>query len=124
MMLHSTSTYRWSIPVIVARIEIRLILELLLQREVVELLAEGELAVNGSLRNAVVDYVEETLGANDFNEGLRKLRVGFGRSVVLRQVDSRELGPVKWLLGLGNVSVLVGLGYGDGHFDDVGGYWS
>lgn len=53
-----------SISIVVARVQIRNVLHLLLQRQLIESLTQGELTVHGLLRNAKVGDIEETLGAD------------------------------------------------------------
>ena len=71
-----------AVAIVVARIKVGLILELLLQRELVELLTKRELSIDSFLRDAKVGHVEEALGANRLNKGVGKLFVAFGCSIL------------------------------------------
>ena len=69
------------IAIIHSSVQIRHILQLLLQGELVERLAKGELPVDILLGDAKVGHVEETLGTDSLNELLSQLRSAFGRTI-------------------------------------------
>lgn len=58
------------VAIVVARVQVRLILLLLLERQVVEGLAEGELPVDFLLGDAKVGHVKEALGPNGLDQDL------------------------------------------------------
>jgi hypothetical protein len=72
-----------------AVLEVRGVLELLLQGELVELLAKGKLPVDPVLGNVKADDIEEAFGPECLDEDLRLLSESF-RGVDLGQVDCRD----------------------------------
>lgn len=70
-----------------------MILQLLLQREVVELAAEGELTIDFFLRNAKVLDVEETDVLGGVGELVDQLLFAAGL-FELAEVEGDEFGPV------------------------------
>lgn len=77
---------------------LRDILQLLLERRLnVELLADGELAIDAVLRYVEVRHIEETVLTNGLDERLRELFLAL-RGVVLAQIDGDEVCPVEIFL--------------------------
>lgn len=73
---------------------LRDILELLIQRGLVQLFADGELTVYTLLRDVEVLHVEEPILADRLNERLRKLLLALW-GVVQTQVDGDQVRPIK-----------------------------
>ena len=69
----------------------------LVQRRLVELLPDGELAVHALLGDVEALHVEEPILAHRADERLRELLPAFGR-LVLAEVNGDEVGPIKVFL--------------------------
>lgn len=76
---------------------LRHILELLLERYLVETLSEGELPVYTLLGDVEVLHVEEAILAHGLQKGLRKLLLALGRSEQT-EVEGDEICPVEAFL--------------------------
>lgn len=63
------------VAIVVARVKVGHVLELLLERQLVEALAQRKLPVDGVLGDAKVGHVKEALGADGLDEDLRQLGV-------------------------------------------------
>ena len=73
LIFHSPSQHpppSWSVPVILAVIQIRRIRLFLLQRKLVELLSDRELLINELLGDIESNDVEEPLGTEGVDEGV------------------------------------------------------
>lgn len=79
------------------------VLQLLLERSLVEFLAERELTVDALLRDVEVLHVEEAMFANSGDEGLRELLLAFWR-VEQSQVDGRKICPFELFLYVNQMS--------------------
>lgn len=79
------------------------VLQLLLERSLVEFLAERELTVDALLRDVEVLHVEEAMFADSGDEGLRELLFAFWR-VEQSQVDGRKICPFELLLYVNQMS--------------------
>ena len=75
----------------------RYVFQFLLEGEVIQLLADGELAVHALLRDIEVLDVEEAILARGLDESLRKLLLALGCGQE-REVESDEVRPVEVLL--------------------------
>ena len=75
----------------------RNVLQLLLERKVVELLPERELAVDALLADVEVLHVEEPILADGLDERLRELLLALGRREEA-EVESEQRRPVEVLL--------------------------
>ena len=76
---------------------LRHILQLFLDRELVELLAERELAVDTLLRDVEVLHVEEAVLANSLDERLRELLLAL-RGGIKTEVERDKVCPVQMFL--------------------------
>ena len=76
---------------------LRHILQLFLDRELVELLAERELAVDTLLRDVEVLHVEEAVLANALDERLRELLLAL-RGGIKTEVERDKVRPVQIFL--------------------------
>lgn len=70
------------ISIIVARVEVRLVLELLLKWQIVEGIAKSELSIYLFLWNTKVRDIEEALCPNSFDESLCQLRCALWGSIL------------------------------------------
>lgn len=70
-----------SVAVVLSIVQVRSILELLLQRKLVERLAKGELPVDSILRDAIVDDIEEPLRTDCLDECIGQLGIPLSRSI-------------------------------------------
>lgn len=76
---------------------LRDVLQLLLQREVIEAFADSKLTINTLLRDVEPLHVEETILANSLDQRLSELLLPLG-SVEQTQIDGDEICPVEVFL--------------------------
>jgi hypothetical protein len=70
-----------SIAVIVSGFQVRLVLGLLLERELIEGLTKGKLPVDCVLGDAIVGDIEKSLGSDHIYEGLGQFGVALGGAI-------------------------------------------
>lgn len=73
------------------------ILQLLVQRRLVQVLADGKLPVDTLLRDVEVLYIEEPVLAHSLDEALRELLLALWRAVEA-EVDGDKVSPIEVLL--------------------------
>lgn len=86
-----------SVAIVVTRVQVRLVLLLLLQRQVIEGLTKSELSVHFLLRDAKVGHVEEALGPDRLDQGLSQL-CGALRGAIFGEING---GNCKDMLAFG-----------------------